>query len=285
MNVLSIQSAVAWGHVGNSAAVFILRRAGHDAWPIDTVHFSNHPGYGRFRGRVVPANEIAALIEGLAELGVLGRIDTVLTGYLGAAEQGPAAARAAAQVRAANPAALWLVDPVIGDKGRVFVQPGIAEFMRDVAAPAADILTPNQFELEFLAGQPARTLPAALAAARQLVAVGGARDRLVIVTGLALTDAETGTLTTLAVKADKAWRVVTPEIAHPGYGAGDAFAAAFLGRYLAGRDIAMALTAAVSAVHAALAHSARTGRRELSLVATQDEFVQATGGFAATAIT
>ena len=154
MNVLTIESRVAWGHVGNAVAVFCLQRLGIEAWPIDTVTFSNHPGHGGFRGRVTPAIEIQDIVQGIAERGWLGRVDAVLTGYLGDASQGPALRAAVGTVKSANPGALWLLDPVMGDRkpgqpGRVFVKPGIPEFFAEIA-PLADILTPNETEFAFL---------------------------------------------------------------------------------------------------------------------------------------
>ena len=150
MNILSIQSHVAYGHVGNASAVFPLQRLGHEVWPIHTVQFSNHTGYGAWKGQVFGRDLIDACVEGIAERGVLPTCDGVLSGYMGAAEIGEAILAAAARVRAANPNALYCCDPVIGDVGRgIFVRPGIPEFMRDRAVPAADVVTPNQFELDF----------------------------------------------------------------------------------------------------------------------------------------
>ena len=138
MNILSVQSAVSYGHVGNSAAVFALQRLGHEVWRVDTVRFSNHPGHGGFRGTAASAGELADLIDGLSERGWLARADAILTGYLGAADQGSVVAAAAARVKAANPRALWALDPVIGDKGRVFVKPGVPEFLaRRPATPTS----------------------------------------------------------------------------------------------------------------------------------------------------
>ena len=167
MNILSIQSHVAFGHVGNAAAVFPMQRLGHEVWPIHTVQFSNHTGYGGWRGEVFPAALISDCVEGMAERGVLAGCDGILSGYMGSAETGTAILAAAARVKAANPAALYCCDPVIGDVGRgVFVRPGIAEFMRERAMPAADIVTPNQFELDLLAGHSTASLQAARAALR-----------------------------------------------------------------------------------------------------------------------
>ena len=139
MNILSIQSWVAYGHVGNASAVFPLQRLGAEVWAIHTVQFSNHTGYGAWRGQVLPATLIGDCVEGIAERGVLPGCDAVLTGYVGDAATGEAILGAVARVKAANPAALWCCDPVIGDVGRgVFVRPGIPEFFRDRALALAD---------------------------------------------------------------------------------------------------------------------------------------------------
>src|SRR5215217_8433840 len=159
MNVLSIQSHVAFGHVGNASAVFPMQRLGVEVWPVHTVQFSNHTGYGAWKGRVFDGPAIEELIDGIADRGVLGRCDGVLSGYMGSADIGTAILSAVARVRQANPSALYCCDPVIGDVGRgVFVRPGIPEFMREQAVPAADIITPNQFELDFLSGLTIQTL-------------------------------------------------------------------------------------------------------------------------------
>src|SRR5919112_2194302 len=182
MNVLSIQSHVAYGHVGNASAVFPMQRLGVEVWPIHTVQFSNHTGYGAWRGRVFDGPAIEDLVEGIAERGVLPSCDGVLSGYMGSADIGTAILSAVARVRAANPDALYCCDPVIGDVGRgVFVRPGIAEFMREKAVPSADIITPNQFELEYLSGRTTETLADAKVA---VAAVQGLGPEVVLVTSL-----------------------------------------------------------------------------------------------------
>src|SRR3954466_12512370 len=159
MNILSIQSHVAYGHVGNAAATFPLQRIGIEVWPVHTVQFSNHTGYGAWTGRVFEAGLITELVDGITARGVLGRCDGVLSGYMGSAEIGAVILDAVARVKAANPRARYCCDPGIGDVGRgVFVQPGIAEFMRQHAVPAADIVTPNHFELDHLTGRTTRTI-------------------------------------------------------------------------------------------------------------------------------
>ncbi len=268
MNVLTIESRVAWGHVGNAGAIFCLQRLGIEAWPIDTVTFSNHPGHGGFRGRVTPAAEIHDLVQGIAERGWLGRVDAVLTGYMGDAAQGPAVRAAVGAVKSANPGALWLLDPVMGDRkpgeaGRVFVKPGIPEFIAEVA-PLADILTPNAFEFELLTGAAPDSLARVVGAAR---AYG---PEITVVKSIELTP---GRLTTVAVAPDQAWAVETPLLPTPGNGAGDAFAALFLARYLENHDVELALGLAVSSIHAVLAATVASGAAELALVAAQDQLV------------
>src|SRR3954447_16952789 len=162
MDMLSIHSHVAYGHVGNDAATFPLQRIGVEVWAIHTVQFSNHTGYGAWAGRVFDGPMIDELVGGIADRGVLPSCDGVISGYMGSADIGNAILSAVARVRAANPAATYCCDPVIGDVGRgVFVRPGIAEFMRDRAVPAADIITPNQFELDLLSGLETKSLAVA----------------------------------------------------------------------------------------------------------------------------
>jgi pyridoxine kinase len=266
MNVLSIQSAVTYGHVGNSAAVFPLQRLGLEVWPVATVAFSNHPAHGGFRGRVVPAAEVAALVEGVAERGALAACDAVLSGYLGEAATGAVVAEAVVRVRAARPGALYCCDPVIGEVGRgCYVAAGVAEVIRDALVPLADIVTPNPFELEHLGGVAPRSLAAALAATDAIRARG---PGLVVATGLRLDDVP-GQVTVLAATDDGAWVVHAPHRATRAFGTGDVFAALFLGAFLLhGRGVPAALEHAVAAVDAVLA---RTGDAvELALVEAQE---------------
>ena len=173
MNILSIQSHVAFGHVGNAAATFPLQRLGIEVWPVHTVQVSNHTGYGSWKGRVFDAGMIGEVMAGIEARGVLGECNGVLSGYMGATDIGAAILDAVAAVKRANPAAKYCCDPVIGDVGRdVFVRPGVPEFFRDKAVPAADIVTPNQFELDHLTGGESKTLAQAFAAIDTLHAMG-----------------------------------------------------------------------------------------------------------------
>ncbi len=269
MNILTIQSQVAYGHVGNSAAVFALQRIGCEAWPIPTVLLSNHPGYGASRGAPVDPSLIRANIEGVGAVGALARCDGVLTGYLGAAEVGEAVLDAALGVKALNPRALWCCDPVMGDNGRVYARPGVVEFLRDRAAPEADILTPNLFELELLTGAPASSLEAAAGAMRALALRGA---RAVVVTSF---DRETpaDALDTLALDATGLWRVRVSRAGRSFEGAGDLFSALFLAAYLERRAAGEALAFAAARVAGVLTRTQAEGSRELALIAAQDELV------------
>jgi pyridoxine kinase len=269
--VLSIQSAVAYGHVGNSAAVLPLQRLGFDVFPVHTVLLAHHPGQGRgWRGHKVKPARIREILTGLAKRGAFARCAAVLSGYLGDAAIGGLVLEALAAVRAARPDALYLCDPVIGDdESGVFVSAGIPEVMRDRLLPAADILTPNRFELAQLSGRPVESLADALTAAAALRAVG---PRIVVATGLALPN-QPDRLAVLADTADASWLVTTPRLPVALGGTGDAFSALFLGHYLAAaRELRTALERAVGATFALVERTHAAGADELCLVAAQDTF-------------
>ncbi|HEY8610646.1 MAG TPA: pyridoxal kinase PdxY [Roseomonas sp.] len=271
MNILSIQSWVAYGHVGNASAVFPLQRLGAEVWALNTVQFSNHTGYGAWRGQVFGAELIGDLVQGIEERGVLPRCNAVLSGYMGDATIGQAILDAVAKVRAANPAAMWCCDPVIGDVGRgVFVRPGIPEFMRDRAVPQATIVTPNHFELEWLTGRHVVSLADAKAAVAELQAKG---PRTVLVTSLQVDDTPEDSVDLMAAEDGRFWRVRTPKLPISVNGAGDAMAALFLFHRLRWDDSRLALSAATSSVHGLLRRTAEEKSREILTVAAQEEFV------------
>jgi pyridoxine kinase len=274
MNLLSIQSHVAYGHVGNAAAVFPLQRMGVEVWPIHTVQFSNHTGYGEWQGRAFDAGLIRELVGGIARRGVLGTCDGVLSGYIGGADIGAAILEAVATVKRANPAALYCCDPVIGDVGRgIFVREGIPEFMRDQAAPAADIVTPNHFELDFLSGRENRTLAQVRDAVRGLHDRG---PRVVLVSSLHTTATPADAIDLLASDGRRGVRLRTPRLELTINGAGDAIAALFFAHYLHARDIGQALSRAASSLFGVLAKTAEIGAREIQLVAAQQELIEPT---------
>jgi pyridoxine kinase len=273
--VLSLQSRVAYGHVGNAASVFALQRLGIEAWALDTVAFSNHTGHGKWRGSVVPATEIASLFEGIAELGVLPHVDAVLSGYLGDRATGPVLLDIVEHVRSANPAALFCVDPVIGDvETGSYVTEGIAEFFRDRALQIADIVTPNHFELEYLTGSRVASLAEAASAAASLRARG---PKIALVTSL---DAAPDRMTMLASGPEGTWAVETPRLPIVLNGCGDVTAAVFLAHLLRGQPLPDALALTASSIFAVIETTLRQGRYELALVAAQQELLSPTRRFA-----
>jgi pyridoxine kinase len=282
VNVLSIQSHVAYGHAGNASAVFPLQRLGIEVWPVHTVQFSNHTGYGAWRGRVFDGESVEEVVAGIADRGVLGDCDAVLSGYLGSADVGHAVVQAAAAVRAANPAAVWCCDPVIGDVGRgVFVRPGIPELMRDVAVPAADLVTPNHFELDLLTGTTTRSLAEVRDAVAAVQALG---PRVVLTTSLVAEDTPHDAVDLLASEGGRHWRVRTPRLDVSVNGAGDATAALFLAHWLETRSAATALQRAAASVFGLLARTAEARSREILLVAAQEEYVNPSRTFDVTEV-
>lgn len=277
MNILSIQSWVSYGHVGNASAVFPMQRLGHEVWAIHTVQFSNHTGYGAWKGRVYDGPMIDELVEGIEERGVLGRCDGVLSGYMGSSDIGSAIVAAVRRVRALNPDALYCCDPVIGDVGRgVFVRPGIPEFMREQAVPAADIVTPNQFELELLTDIEIRTIADAH---RAVEALRDAGPNVVLVTSLVTDETPADSIDLMAADARGAFRVRTPKLDVSVNGAGDAIAALFFVHYLREESAAAALAKAAASVYGLLKRTKEAGSREILTVAAQDEFVTPTHQF------
>lgn len=272
MSLLSIQSHVAYGHVGNSAAVFPMQRLGVEVWPVHTVQFSNHPGYGDWQGQAFDAATIRDIVAGIAQRGVLGECAGVLSGYMGGADIGAAILDTVTAVKDANPAAQYCCDPVIGDVGRgIFVRDGIPEFMKDQAVPAADIITPNQFELDYLSGRGSATLADARGAIDAVHALG---PRAILVTSLHTRETPPEAIDMVASDETGCYRLRTPRLPLAVNGAGDAIAALFFVHYLRGGDIERALSAAGSSIFGVLARTAESGSREIQVVAAQNEIVR-----------
>lgn len=271
MNILSIQSAVAYGHVGNSAAVFPLQRIGHEVWPVYTVNFSNHTGYGRWQGPLIPASEVAAIIDGMDELGVLGRVDAVLSGYQGGDDIGEVIVETVSRVKAKNPNAVYACDPVMGNaKSQCYVSDNIPPLLRDKVVPAADIITPNQFELGYLTGREATDLASTLAAVEAAKEIG---PKTVLVTSVERPEADAEQSIEMIVSDEKgAWIVQTPRLPIKCNGSGDVAAALFTGHYLRSGDAKEALEHTASSVFGLLQETYRADSRELLVVEAQEHF-------------
>jgi pyridoxine kinase len=271
LNLISIQSHVAYGHVGNSAAVFALQRLGCEVWPVHTVQFSNHTGYGAWRGEVFAAARIGDVVDGIAERGVLGGCDGVLSGYVGAVDTGEAILAAVGKVKAHNANASYCCDPVIGNRVRgEFVRPGVAEFMRARAVPAAQVVTPNHFELDRLVGRDTRSVGDILSAIDDIHARG---PRAVLITSVRSQETPDDRLDIIASDPSGRHLVRTPRLATPADGAGDLIAALFFFHYMRSASVADALAAATSAVFCVLRRTHEAGTSEMALIAAQDELV------------
>ena len=280
--VLSIQSAVSYGFAGNSVAAFALRRAGIDAWPVYTVNFSNHTGYGAWRGPVMTTEQVTEVITGIDERGALATIDAVLSGYQGAPDMGKTIIDAVKLTRERNPRAIYCCDPVMGDVGRGFyAAPGIPEFMRDQVVEQATIMTPNLFELEYLTQRTARTITDVLDAAAALRARG---PETVLVTSVVGLDADSSGMRMIAQDATETWQVTTPMIDRSFTGSGDLTTAVLLASLLSGDDLGTALSKTASSVYGVLARTDELGRSELALVQAQDQIVAPNRRFEATRI-
>ncbi|AOY01235.1 pyridoxal kinase PdxY [Jeongeupia sp. USM3] len=283
-HVLSIQSHVVYGHAGNSAAVFPMRRLGVDVWPINTVQFSNHTQYGRWAGQALEQSQITALVDGIAAIGALDRCDAVLSGYLGAPEQAAYVIEAVRRVKAANPRAVYLCDPVMGhpEKGCV-VQPGIQQYLVEHMPAVADIMAPNHLELEKLAGREIDTFDDALAACRDLIARG---PKVVLVKHLDYAGKPADQFEMLVVSEAGAWLGRRPLYAfdRQPVGVGDLTSGVFLARLLHGDTLKAAFEHTLAAVDAVMAATHAAGEYELQIVAAQDEIARPQRRFDAMAV-
>jgi|SRR5438105_2393192 len=272
MIILSIQSHVAYGHVGNSAAVFPLQRIGVEVWPVHTLQYSNHTGYRHWRGRSFSGEAVRMVVEGIEEHGVLGSCDGVISGYLPSPDTGEVIPDIIERVKSANPAARYCCDPVIGDAARgVFVHARLPELIRDRLVPAADVVTPNQFELDYLTGQPSATLSDALRAIAALQARG---PGVVLVTSLQCNDTPADATDLVVCDRLGRFRLRTPRLPVDVNGAGDAMAALFFAHYLGTGSAAEAASRAASSLHGVLNRTAEEGAAEMLLIEAQQELAE-----------
>lgn len=270
-NILAIQSHVVFGHAGNSAAEFPMRRLGANVWSLNTVQFSNHTQYGKWTGSVMPASHLSEIVQGIADIGQLQRCDAVLSGYLGSAEQGEHILSIVRQVKAANPQAKYFCDPVMGhpEKGCI-VAPGVAEFHTRYAMPVSDIIAPNLIELEILSGHAVNSVDEAVATARELIAQG---PEIVLVKHLARAAYQQDRFEMLLVTADEAWHIHRPLVDfgdRQPVGVGDVTSGLLLVKLLQGATLREALEHVTAAVYDVMVVTHKMGEYELQLVAAQE---------------
>lgn len=281
MNVISIQSQVAYGHVGNSAAVFPMQMHGIDVVAVPTTLLSNRPGYPTIRGRAVDAELLADLLLGIEERGAVDAARMIVTGYLGSASNATVVADFVARAKAKNPSLSYCCDPVIGDRDRgLFVHADIPPLVRDLLCPLADIVTPNHFEFEWLSGAKASTIDQLMKAARAFMARG-----TVVVTSAELADTPGGEIESVAVERTGAWRVRTPKLPISPNGTGDLFAALLAAARVGGSNTSDALSHAASAIFAVLERTAARGTEEMRIVESAAQLVNPERKFECIAIT
>jgi pyridoxine kinase len=286
MNVISIQSQVAFGHVGNSAAVFPMQMHGIDVTAVPTTLLSNRPGYPTIRGRVLEAQLVADLLVGIEERGAVDSASMILSGYLGSVDIAAVVADFVARAKTKNPALRYVCDPVLGDRDRgLFVRSDIPALVRDHLCPLADVITPNHFEFEWLCGREARTIEDVISAARALETRG---PSTIVVTSAELADTLSSEIETIAIEREKtslkAWRVRTPRVPISPNGTGDLFAALYVAALCRGQDTPEALGQAASSVFAVLETTAARGTQEMRIVESADALVHPKRRFDAVAV-
>jgi pyridoxine kinase len=286
VNVLSIQSHVVWGYVGNRSAVFPLERLGIEVWPVNTVQFSCNTSIPGWTGTVFPSAQIAEIVSGLEVMNVFSTCDAVLSGYMGDAGTGEVILDAVDAVKKANPEALYCCDPVMGDRPEGFyVRRELPGFMLREAVPRADLVTPNMFEAEILSGIAIESLEAARRAANAIHELG---PRIVVITSFTLPKAKQNKVseTGFFLSHDGFCNMLqTPVLSFdkPLKGSGDLFSALFLGNYLLGRrgNAVAALEAAASSLYSVLEATKLTSRTELAVIHAQEHIASPPRQFSA----
>ncbi|MFE0017153.1 pyridoxal kinase PdxY [Mesorhizobium sp. NPDC059054] len=255
--VIVVSSHVARGSVGNRAAVFALETLGFPVWAVPTIILPWHPGHGRATRIVPPAEQFAALMADLASAPWLGEVGAVLSGYLGEASQADAIADLVNAVKARNPGALYVCDPVMGDSGGLYVPEATAKALRDRLMPLADIATPNRYELAWMAGAELPDLKSTTAAA-----LDAGPATMLVTSAPAMMSGSTGNL---LLDASQVLLAEHRLIDRPPNGLGDLTGAVYLARTLSGQPPAKALQSTTAAVYEILARTAKRGGDELQL--------------------
>lgn len=265
MTVLSIQSSVIFGYVGNNIARPVLQTLGYDVWCVDTVNFSNHPGYGSFTGSVKEAHKIQEEINGLANLDILGECDAILSGYLGEVETAKTVSRTIELIKEQNETAIYLLDPVIGDDGQIYVKHGLIEAFKNELLPKADVILPNQSELGWLSGLKINDVSSLKTASKYLIKCGA---KTVVVTGIP----EIETLTNYVVTSDAFWAISTPKLNRKFSGTGDLFSSLFTGAFLQTKDLYNALNFATEGCSIVVRETQKKDSKELIVLPVLNQF-------------
>lgn len=285
-NILSIQSHVVFGHAGNSAAEFPIRRLGVNVWPLNTVQFSNHTQYRQWTGTVMPASHLTEIVDGIDAISELKNCDAILSGYMGSPEQGNAIIEIVKKVKTINPNAIYICDPVMGhpEKG-CFVAPGVADFLCNIALPVSDIVSPNILELEELNNKhPISSVDEAVNACRNICQRG---PKVILVKHLSRAGYQNDRFEMLLVTPNEAWHIHRPLVdfgVRQPVGVGDMTSGLFIANILKGKSLVEAFEHTTAAVYAVMLETLKQNQYELQLVAAQDEIANPTKFFTANKI-
>lgn len=264
MSVISIQSQVVFGHVGNSGALHPLMANGVNVHAVPTTLLSNAPVYSTLRGKILPPDFVEDLLIGVEERGLVEASQLLLTGYLGSESNARVVHDFLVRAKAANPRLVYVCDPVIGDTHLgIFVAAGLPDYFRRELAPLADILTPNAFEFGFLAGLAAHDADAVIAALTR--GVPGLPRRMAV-TG-AIPDDAPGCIDTLLLEGEELWRIRTPRVDVRTQGTGDLFTGALVAALAGGMTLTQAAEQAVASVYEVLVAMPAGEAGELPLAA------------------
>lgn len=268
--IISIQSQVLHGHVGNSAAAFPMQYLGVPVTAVPTAMLSNHPHYPTMRGRVLESDMLRDLLIGVEERGLVDCCSFLLTGYLGSAANGEVVADFVARAKRRNPALRYCCDPVMGDSDLGFyTDAALRSVFRDRLIPMADIATPNAFEFAQLGDRSGDDRdPVGLMRA----ALSRSDEKTIVITGIGLTEPDSARVDTVAAFGGRLWKVSTPRLRCRPAGTGDLLTALLVARLAQGVALPQALETAVSSVFAVLLNTASMNSAELTIIASRAEF-------------
>lgn len=283
-NILSIQSHVVFGYAGNKSATFPMQLMGVDIWALNTVQFSNHTQYGKWTGMVMPKEQIGEIVRGIDEIGELHKCDAVVSGYIGSAEQVDEIIKAFHTIKAKNPNAVYLCDPVMGhpDKGCI-VADGVREGLIEKAMAHADIITPNLVELRELTGLTVENFTQAIEAVKVILTKG---PKKVLVKHLSKVGQDPSQFEMLMATQAGIWHISRPlhKFDKEPVGVGDLTAGLFIANLLNGKSDVEAFEHTANAVNEVMETTHRLGSYELQLIAARERIVNPTSQYKAVKI-
>lgn len=261
-DIISVQSQVVYGSVGNSIAIPTLQQAGFRAMAVPTVLLSNTPHYPSLYGGAIPDDWFNGYLTGLLERDAVRHVKGIITGYLGSVGQAEILADWLERVRERYPHLWVIIDPVMGDTDSgIYVKPELPDAYRQLLLPLAQGITPNVFELEVLTGRPCREIAAAISAARTLLSE---TLQWVAITSAPVADGS-DSIHVVLVTADAVTISHHPRVEAELKGTGDLFCSELVSGIVAGKTVAEAVQAAGDRVAEVMRYTLAQGYDELLL--------------------